>query len=484
VGLGRDGKMRLIVGVSMLLVFASFVSIGTGTGLHVSGNRSKTNSTYLEPHPPEMIILSPQNLTYYSNAVPLTFEVDQSTSWIGYSLDNESNVTITGNTIINVGDGTHQLIAYANETSGLIGSSQIVSFAVNSSFHDPWKTSFIGPGGFPITDFAVYDGRLYALSNKALYMYNESSWNVIAAPAYVLSAIPYGNKLIVGGEGGLYSYNGTAFTLIFSVQTYIKPLGVYSNRLYAGTVLGKPPTLYFCNGSADNPGDWHVDAGFSAILNFSGPFGSIDSFAVLSMWEVTYNMYVTSGDTVYCYNGDSWSVAQIYDDVCAIPDMEVFGSLWNMKLYLVTRDQNRIPAYLGGSGFSGVLSEYNWTTWTTLLGHDYWLYSLGVYEGRLYIGTANRIYTYNGSNWDVSFFASEGAYHALSFTVFNNELYAGMGNGHIFVDPVPLEVISEKDTVPELAFNLVSSIFLVLSLLSAIVAKNMDLWANLNLSAR
>jgi hypothetical protein len=97
-------------------------------------------------------------------------------------------------------------------------------------------------------------------------------------------------RLVVGGKGGLYCYGGPSFDLIFSVPTYIKVLGVYNNTLYAGTMLDNPPKLYYCNGSADNSADWHIDTGFSAILNFSGAFGSIDSF-----WASNGNMGAPAG---------------------------------------------------------------------------------------------------------------------------------------------------------------------------------------------
>lgn len=166
-------------------------------------------------------------------------------------------------------------------------------------------------------------------------------------------------------------------------------------------MLDKPPTLYYCNSSCENPGDWYVDTDFAAILNFSSPFGSIDSFAL-------YNntMYVTSGETVYCFNGTDWSVIKTYDDVYAFLDPQVY----NDKLYLATRDQAwRKPLHQGGTGFSGRVIEYNRASWTTVLDHDYWIFSLEIYDDILYAGTANKLLTYNGTNWETSFNATEGA---------------------------------------------------------------------------
>jgi len=314
-----------------------------------------------------------------------------------------------------------------------------------------WKLDFTAPTNHPIVDFAVYNGSLYAAADNKLYVKDENSWNVLAAPAFVTSLEPYGGKLVVGGQGGLFCYNGTSFGLIFSVSTYIKVLGVYDNRLYAGTMLDNPPTLYYCNGSADNPADWHVDTGFSAILNFSGAFGSIDSFA-----EYNGNGYVTSGGTVYCSNETGWSIAKTYDDVYAYLDMQAY----NGKLYFATRDHGwRKPLYQGGTGFSGRVIEFDGENWTTVFDHDYWIYSLEVYDNKLYAGTANKIYTYNGTSWEVSFNATEGAYYAISTITYDGKIYVGMGNGYIFADPAPLKAEHETIVVPEFSSTTILAVF-------------------------
>jgi hypothetical protein len=46
---------------------------------------------------PSIQILSPENRTYATNNFPLEFKVNETTSWIGYSLDDQMNQTIVGN---------------------------------------------------------------------------------------------------------------------------------------------------------------------------------------------------------------------------------------------------------------------------------------------------------------------------------------------------------------------------------------------------
>jgi parallel beta-helix repeat protein len=357
---------------------------------------------------------------------------------------------------------------YQNETgSDGIGDTPYVIDA-NNQDHYPvmttWLLDFIGPTNHPIVDFAVYNESLYAAADNKLYVNEGSGWNVIDAPAFVTSLEPYGDKLVVGGHGGLYCYDGSSFSLVFSVPTYIGVLGVHNNTFYAGTMLDNPPRLYYCNGSADNPSDWHVDTSFSSILNFSGAFGSIDSFAVYG--DV---MYLASGGKLYSFNGTNWSIAASYNDVSAFLALEVYDS----KLYLATRDQGwRKPLYQGGTGFSGRVIEFDGENWTDVFDHDYWVYSLEVYDGKLYAGTANKILTFNGTDWETSFDATGGAYYAISMITYDGKIYAGMGNGYIFADPAPPKA-NPKTMVPEFSSNMIPAVFMALTMLAAaLIRKN------------
>lgn len=93
------------------------------------------DSTYrfvaVDTIPPAIEILSPQNKTYTTSSILLTFTLNESTSWVGYSLDDQANVTITGNiTLTDIPEGTHNVVVYANDTSGNMGCSDKVYFTV------------------------------------------------------------------------------------------------------------------------------------------------------------------------------------------------------------------------------------------------------------------------------------------------------------------------------------------------------------------
>jgi parallel beta-helix repeat protein len=86
--------------------------------------------------PPVISILSPANTTYTAVhdpyiSVPLTFETNASLSWVGYSLDGDTNVTVSENgTIIDIPAESRSLSLYANDTAGNWATPQTVYYSV------------------------------------------------------------------------------------------------------------------------------------------------------------------------------------------------------------------------------------------------------------------------------------------------------------------------------------------------------------------
>jgi hypothetical protein len=100
------------------------------------GNIGYSDTVYftVDITPPAVSVVSPENRTYPSSEVPLNFTIDDSFSWVGYSLDGQTNVTIAGNTTLTgVLDGPHHIIVYANDTVGNMGASNTVYFTVDTT---------------------------------------------------------------------------------------------------------------------------------------------------------------------------------------------------------------------------------------------------------------------------------------------------------------------------------------------------------------
>jgi len=118
-------------------------SNGTHNYLYFAYEHS-THKVVIASEPPTISILSPENKTYGVRDVSLTFIVSESTSWIGYSLDGQANMTITGNkTLSDLSEELHSLIVYANDTAGNMGASEMVYFTIEIQQEEPFPTWII-----------------------------------------------------------------------------------------------------------------------------------------------------------------------------------------------------------------------------------------------------------------------------------------------------------------------------------------------------
>jgi parallel beta-helix repeat protein len=82
---------------------------------------------------PIISIASPQNQIYALTQIPLTFTVNKLTTWLGYSLDGQANVTILGNaTLTGLTEGTHSLRIYARDLDGNVGCTSLLHFTVDT----------------------------------------------------------------------------------------------------------------------------------------------------------------------------------------------------------------------------------------------------------------------------------------------------------------------------------------------------------------
>lgn len=94
------------------------------------------------PPPPEISILSPENTTYAISNVSLCFTINKPVTWIGYSLDNQEQVTITENiTLYNLSDGPHNITVYAKDKFEISGVSETIHFNIDPP--EPFPTALI-----------------------------------------------------------------------------------------------------------------------------------------------------------------------------------------------------------------------------------------------------------------------------------------------------------------------------------------------------
>jgi hypothetical protein len=119
----------------------------------------------IDTRAPEISILSEENKTYNGDTgAPIEFHVNEPTSWAAYSLDEQANVTITGNTTLTqLNDGLHKIAIYANDTAGNTGRSNSFSFTTKvihttpnpSLLPSPSPTSTLTPSKSPAQSPAI-----------------------------------------------------------------------------------------------------------------------------------------------------------------------------------------------------------------------------------------------------------------------------------------------------------------------------------------
>jgi len=100
-------------------------------------------------------IISPENRTYnYKKNIPLTFRVNGTPSWMGYSLDGAQNITISGNTTFNVPTyGVHNITVYLNDSYGSSFSDQVnfsVIYSSGKTYVDVNPFNIFQVGDYPV----------------------------------------------------------------------------------------------------------------------------------------------------------------------------------------------------------------------------------------------------------------------------------------------------------------------------------------------
>ena len=84
--------------------------------------------------PPVISGLSVENKTYSQLDLPLEFAVNEPASWLGYSLDSEANVTLSGNSTLTLNEGVHSIVVYAEDVAGNIAASETIYFTIEKPF--------------------------------------------------------------------------------------------------------------------------------------------------------------------------------------------------------------------------------------------------------------------------------------------------------------------------------------------------------------
>lgn len=110
---------------------------------------------------PKIAVLSPENKAYPSGNISGIFTVDKATAWMGYRLDGQQIVTITGNITLNgLTSGLHNVTVYAKDKFENSGASETISFTVAKE-----------PEPFPTAPVAAASAAAVAVACAGLLVY-------------------------------------------------------------------------------------------------------------------------------------------------------------------------------------------------------------------------------------------------------------------------------------------------------------------------
>jgi hypothetical protein len=185
--------------------------------------------------PPHISILSPTNKTYSTNSLPLTFVLNESTSWMGYSLDSQMNTTVIGNTsLIDLSEGSHTIKVYANGTTGIMGHSETVYFSVDTT---PCNIEILSPENKTYSTSSIsLDFTFNELTSWITYSFDKKA-NVTITGNVTLSELPDGSHNVIVYAKDMAGNTGASEMIYFSIDTQEKQPFVPALEPYIGAVL-------------------------------------------------------------------------------------------------------------------------------------------------------------------------------------------------------------------------------------------------------
>jgi len=99
-----------------------------GSHVHLYFDSQTVYFTVVSP-----VSLLMENKAYNTTEIPLSFHINGTASQIAYNIDNQANMTITGNTTLTgLTEGTHTITVYTNDTSGQLTNFDSATFTVNT----------------------------------------------------------------------------------------------------------------------------------------------------------------------------------------------------------------------------------------------------------------------------------------------------------------------------------------------------------------
>jgi hypothetical protein len=121
---------------------------------------------------PRVFVLSPEPAKAYDTTeLRLEFTVSEPVTWLSYSLDGATSVTITGNTTVSgLAKGTHNIVVQAEDSAGSVGESSLVTFTVETAGPEQPGGSQPAPSSTTLVAIAIASAAIIAFGLVAYFL--------------------------------------------------------------------------------------------------------------------------------------------------------------------------------------------------------------------------------------------------------------------------------------------------------------------------
>jgi len=165
--------------------------------------------------PPIIEIVSPENKTYRN--VQINYRVNKAVSWVGFSLDNESNITLTRDSyILNIPNGPHSIVLFAKDNMGNVGISKTVYFTIDNAVPN---INIITPLN---QTYSTTDIALTVTIDKAAHLsYSIDGQPIVPITGNItLPALSNGSHVIIVYATDELGNSGVSDAVFFNISTF------------------------------------------------------------------------------------------------------------------------------------------------------------------------------------------------------------------------------------------------------------------------
>ena len=166
---------------------------------------------------PQISISSLENMIYTQTTIPLEFSVNETTSWTGYSLDGQTNVTLTENiNLTGLVEGIHTLEVFARDMVDDEGVTTI-TFTVDTN---PPVITVLSPENKTYGDSSVLLNVELEEPISSMKYSLDGFENVTFTEDITLSELEVGSHNVTVYATDLAGHTGVSETISFSIEPF------------------------------------------------------------------------------------------------------------------------------------------------------------------------------------------------------------------------------------------------------------------------